>query len=128
MKQTDLPITMNNGLVIRRAVERDTEQLISFNAVQHADDPEAPSEMISEWARDVFSGQHPTSSIDLFYVVIDPTRDRSSAAGGRIVSSMGNLPQTWCYNGISFPVGRAEMVATDPEYRRKGLIQKQFDL
>lgn len=46
---------------------------------------------------------------------------------GKIVSSTILIPQTWTYAGIPFGVGRPEMVGTDPEYRRRGLVRAQFD-
>ena len=38
------------------------------------------------------------------------------------------IPQTWTYAGLPFGVGRPEMVATDPAYRRRGLVREQFDM
>jgi hypothetical protein len=37
------------------------------------------------------------------------------------------LPQVWRFDGIEFAVGRPEMVVTDPEYRRRGLVRALFD-
>ena len=40
---------------------------------------------------------------------------------------MNLISQTWTYNGIPFKVGRPEIVGTDPEYRHRGTVRKQFD-
>ena len=38
------------------------------------------------------------------------------------------ISQTWSYRGIPFDVGRPELVATDPAYRRRGLVRRQFQV
>ncbi|HEX6785989.1 MAG TPA: GNAT family N-acetyltransferase, partial [Acidimicrobiales bacterium] len=47
-------------------------------------------------------------------------------ATGRIVSSVLLIAQDWSYAGVVVPVGQPELVATDPAYRRRGLIREQF--
>ena len=41
---------------------------------------------------------------------------------------MNLIPQTWSYEGIQFQVGRPELVGTDPDYRKRGLVRAQFEL
>ena len=41
---------------------------------------------------------------------------------------MNLISQTWSYAGIPFKVGRPELVGTDPEYRKRGLVRAQFDV
>jgi len=36
--------------------------------------------------------------------------------------------QQWAYEGISFTIGRPEMVATDTAYRNRGLVRAVFEL
>ena len=38
------------------------------------------------------------------------------------------IRQTWEYEGIAFPVGRPEIVATMPDFRNRGLIRAIFEL
>ena len=38
------------------------------------------------------------------------------------------ISQTWAYGGMPFKLGRLEFVATEPDYRRRGLVRKQFDV
>ena len=45
----------------------------------------------------------------------------------KIISSLCLISQTWADDGIPFKTGRAELVATDPDYRRRGLVRKQFE-
>jgi hypothetical protein len=55
-------------------------------------------------------------------LVVEDTHTR------KLVSTTCLIPQTWTYAGIPFGVGRPEMVATDPEYRRRGLVRAQFEV
>jgi hypothetical protein len=67
------------------------------------------------------SGGHPTCAADDFTLVEDTRR-------GIIVSSLCLIPQIWSYGGIKLAAGRPELVGTHPDYRRRGLIRRQFDL
>ena len=67
------------------------------------------------------SGDHPTCKASDFTVVEDTKT-------GKIVSSLCLISQTWTYSGIPFKFGQPEFVATEPEYRRKGLVRKQFEV
>ncbi len=48
--------------------------------------------------------------------------------GGRIVSTIALISQTWTYDGIPFDVGQPELVATDEAYRRRGLCDLQMEV
>jgi predicted N-acetyltransferase YhbS len=48
-------------------------------------------------------------------------------ASGRIVSSCGLLAHRMVLDGVEFPGGQVEYVATDPEFQRRGLVRAQFD-
>ena len=65
--------------------------------------------------------QHPTFKVDDFLIVED-TRTR------RIISSLCLISQTWSYGGVEFGFGLPELVGTDPAYRRRGLVRRQFDV
>jgi GNAT superfamily N-acetyltransferase len=47
--------------------------------------------------------------------------------GDKIVAATCLIGQTWEYDGIAFDVGRPELVASDPDYRNRGLIRALFD-
>jgi hypothetical protein len=115
-------LDLGDGLLIRRATPADTEALVAFNADVHRRSPaDPPDEGIGAWTRDLMERPHPTFRIDDFLVV----EDRRS---GAIVSSMNLISQTWSYGGIPFGVGRVELVGTHPDYRRRGLVRRQFEI
>jgi hypothetical protein len=117
--QQDIIRNLGDGLVLRKAGPSDTEELASFLADVNRHVPFSPS--IAIWTRDLVERPIPTSSPTDFTIVQD-TR------AGKIVSSLNLISQTWSYAGIEFGVGRPELVSTDPEYRRRGLIRQQFEV
>jgi GNAT superfamily N-acetyltransferase len=113
---------LGNGLILRNATFEDADELAIFNSNIHKDPgQEEPNEFIDAWVRNLMTKPHPTLKPTDFTVVLDKTT-------GKIVSSMNLIPQTWSYEGIEFEVGRPELVGTDPEYRRRGLIREQFNV
>lgn len=113
---------LGDGLILRRSTPADAEALAAFNAQIHSDEgPEKPDERVGMWARDLLERPHPTFKVGDFTVVED-TR------AGKIVSSLNLISQTWSYGGISFGVGRPELVGTLPEYRNRGLVRIQFEV
>jgi GNAT superfamily N-acetyltransferase len=103
---------LGDGLLMRPASLNDVEPLAAFQA-RNMHFPMGFH--IREWMR----GDHPTNSIDAFTIVED-TRT------GEIVSAACLIPQTFQYDGIPVRAGRAEAVATEPAYRRRGLVRAQF--
>jgi hypothetical protein len=118
----DLPYDLGEGLVLRFATPADAEALAQFNGHIHGHErPDHFDPMVAAWTRDLCSERHPTigpSNVTL----VEDTRT------GKVVSSMCLIPQTWTYAGIPFGVGRPEAVGTDPDYRRRGLVQMQFEV
>jgi hypothetical protein len=113
---------LGNGLILRRVTPVDAEELVAFNARIHSEaGPEEPDERVAAWVHDLMTQPHPTTGVDDFIVVEDTAKKM-------IVSSMNLIPQTWSYAGIEFGVGRPELVGTDPQYRRRGLVRAQFDV
>ena len=110
---------LDGGLLLRRATAADVEPVVEFNAMIHGA-PGPPDQSIGTWARDLLTRPHPTFGDGGFLVV-------QEEAGGRIVSSLNLIPQTWSYAGVPFGVGRVELVGTLPEYRRRGLVRRQMD-
>jgi Acetyltransferase (GNAT) domain len=110
---SQMPVSCGDNLVLRLACPDDVAELIDFNT-------RIFDERITDWTADVAGGRHPTVQANDFTVVED-IREK------KIVSSVCLISQTWSYGGIPFQVGRPELVATDPEYRRRGLVRKQFD-
>ena len=108
-----LPASCGDDLVLRLARPDDADALVELNTRVFDD-------RVTHWTADLASGRHPTVQAGDF-TVVENTRDKT------IVSSLCLISHTWHYDGIPFPVGRPELVATDPEYRRRGLIRKQFE-
>jgi len=113
---------LGNSLVLRRATLADTEKLVEFNSKVHSDlGPEKPDTRVGVWTRDLMTKAHPTFHPEDFTIVEDTT-------DGKIVSSLNLISQTWSYSGISFGVGRPELVGTLPEFRNRGLVRAQFEV
>ncbi len=112
-----LPRDLGDSLTLRWATPDDAEAVAQFNLAMHSDPP-GEEKFLYHWTHDLMRGDHPTTKADDFTVVTD--------ADGRIVSSLNLISQTWAYDGIPFAVGRPELVATLPEYRRRGLVREQM--
>lgn len=115
----NLPQTLDEGLVLRLATLADIEELVDFNVGVQLAENEAP-EPLRILTLDLMSGRHPTTTAADFVVVED-------IKAGKIVSCACLIPQAWVYEDIPFPVGRPELVGTDPAYRRRGLVRAIFD-
>lgn len=111
---------LDETLILRRSTPDDLEPLMAFNARIHSDS-EQPDQKVAAWTRDLMNGSHPTFSPADFTIVEDTT-------SGRIVSAANLISQTWTYAGIPIKVGRPELVGTDVEFRRRGLVRAQFDM
>jgi GNAT superfamily N-acetyltransferase len=116
-----LPRELGDGLVLRAGRLDDGAELADFNGTMHADEG-LPASMLAEWTRDLFELPHPTFRPDRDVTVVEDT------AAGRIVSALFLIPQVWSYAGVPVKVGQPELVATHPDYRRRGLVRAQFDV
>jgi hypothetical protein len=114
-----LPRDLGGGLTLRRSTRADVDCLAAFHSTIFSEPPVVgPDPLIAEWVRDLLLSAHPTVGEDGFLLVED--------AEGKIVSSSVWISQTWTYEGIPFKIGRPEIVATEPEYRGRGLVREQF--
>lgn len=113
------------GLILRSLSEgfaSDRENLSKFYVdtfVEAYGDDEA---VLGPWVDALIAGNHPAMTDDDVWVVVNP------AEGDRIVSALLLIPQAWRYDGIEVGVGRVELVGTNVEYRRKGLIRELMDV
>lgn len=112
---SQIPIDLGDNLKLRFATLDDVDALAEFNARLHEDVNIDPN------IRDLMLGDHPTCKASDFTIVEDTKT-------GKIVSSMCLISQTWTYSGIPFEFGQPEFVATESEYRRRGLVRKQFEV
>lgn len=113
---------LGGGLILRRSTREDTEALVDFNARIHYEREDGKrDERIGAWTRDLMEQAHPTFKDRDFTIVED-------ISSGKIVSTMNLISQTWSYAGISFGVGRPELVGTLAGYRNRGLVRAQFEV
>src|SRR5690242_6095588 len=94
-----LPRDLGAGLTLRWATPADTEAIADHNVRYLSDNPAEPEEELRHWTRDLMRGDHPTTAARDFTVVVD------EHAGGKIVSSICLISQTWAYADIPFKVG-----------------------
>ena len=115
---------LGNGLVVRWSTPVDTDDIIYLVSTVFRDGPdEPPNAALTALFRDVMSGHFPpTRAGDV--AVVEDTRRREH----RLVCCTCLWRLTWDYEGIPFVVGRPEIVATDQEYRRRGLVRAVFEL
>ena len=118
---TEYPIRkLGDGLILRHATPGDEESLVKFNLAIHGEG-DWDEKGLEAWTRDLISGDSPTFKPDDITIVED-------TATGEIVSTCCLISQTWTYDGIPFKVGRPELVGTNKEYRRRGLVRQQFEV
>jgi len=112
--------TLEDDLIIRHGTQADGEALAKFNRGIHGED-EWDGKGVADWTLDLMSGEAPFFAPGDFTIVEDTQT-------GAIVSSCCTISQTWTYAGIPFKVGRPELVGTLPDFRRRGLVRKQFEI
>jgi hypothetical protein len=113
---------LSDGLALRWSTAADADGLYRLYSHVFRDNAESPLNTdIAAYADDCLSGRHPLIGPGDFALVED-TRN------GTIVSATSLLAQSWEYEDITFGVGRPEVVATDPEYRNRGLVRAIFEL
>ncbi|MGN6814314.1 MAG: GNAT family N-acetyltransferase [Thermomicrobiales bacterium] len=114
------PRDLGHGLRLRWSTPDDTERVAEFNSLAFRDRPEeSPYVTLAAHTRAMMQGRISVVGPHDFVFVEDTTR-------GAIVASMNLMRQWWDYEGVVFPVGRPELVATDPTYRKRGLIRALF--
>jgi hypothetical protein len=115
-----LPLDLGDNLRLRFATSTDDEQLIdlAFRALDESDE-DLPA--VRAFMQDFVEGKFPLLRYDDFTVV-------ENTHTGAIVSSMCLMSEIWRYGGVPFKMGRPEIVMTDEDYRRRGLIRTQFEV
>jgi len=121
-RNTTILRDLGDGLIMRHSTPADASNLAEFNARVHSENgPDQPDWKVAAWTRDLLERPHPTFDVGDFTIVED-------TASGKIVSSLNLISQTWSYAGVTFGVGRPELVGTLPEYRNRGLVRAQFEV
>jgi GNAT superfamily N-acetyltransferase len=115
---------LGNGLILRWSTAEDTEnivQLVGMVFRSKVDDP--PNEHLTREVRLLMRGDHPLMGPGDFAVVEDTRKE-----GNPLVACTCLWRQNWQYEGIPFGIGRPEIVASDPNYRHRGLIRALFEI
>src|SRR5688500_9256663 len=112
-------IALGDGLVLRPGRPADAPAVaeLVMTAPGAQGEPETGGDI---WVRDLMERPHPTMSAADVLVV----EETGSSA---LVSTLNLIPQTWTYGGVPFGVGRVELVATRPDYQRRGLVRRQME-
>lgn len=113
---------LGDGLLLRWSTAADTERLTTFYGQAFRRSEQAPpSTRLLSLVPEMMSGRSPLVEPEDFALVED-------TATGAIVAATVLLKQAWEYDGIRFPIGRPEIVASLPDYRRRGLVREIFRL
>ena len=115
-----IPLNLGDGLTLRWATPADNEQLVEL-AFHALDEDDADYPFVKIFAQDWADGRFPLLRHEDITVVEDENT-------GKIVSSMCLFSEIWRYGKTPFMVGRPEMVMTYADYRRRGLVRKQFEI
>ena len=120
MNILQLPKTLDENLTIRWATRADNPQLVEL-AFQTLDEGDENAPFVQIYVQDWVDGKFPILRHEEMTVVVD-TRTK------KIVSSMCLFSETWRYGETPIKVGRPELVMTHQDYRRRGLVRKQFEI
>jgi len=108
---------LGDGLVLRWSTAADTANIAEL--VERVFGEEGLSSEIHE----LMSGKNPLMGSSDYGVVEDTHKE-----GNPLVACTCLWHNHWEYEGIPFAVGQPEIVATDPEYRNKGLVRALFEM
>jgi hypothetical protein len=113
---------LGGGLVLRWSKAADVENIGQLYSYVFRGKPEDPlNHTMNAWTHDLMGGRHPLIDPGDFALV-------ENTDGGGVVAATCLIRQTWEYEGIAFPAGRPEIVATLPDFRNRGLIRAIFEL
>ncbi len=122
MADDDYHRDLGDGLVLRWTTPQDLDRVVALYEHVFRQNPEAPlNPSVAFWTRDMFSGRHPNIGPRDF-AVVEHTRS------GALAACTCLLRYTCRYEGVPFGFGRPELVASLPEYRRRGLVRAIFSL
>lgn len=115
---------LGDGLVLRWSTAEDTENIAQLAAFVFREKEDEPlNEHMIHVVRRLMRGDHPFMGPGDYGVVEDTRRE-----GNPIVACTCLYQHTWYYEDIAFPLGRPEIVATHPDYRKRGLIRALFEM
>lgn len=115
---------LGNGLVRRWSTATDEEKIGQCLAIVFRPGPDKPlNQGVINETQVMFSANFPLMGPGDWALVEDTTLPERP-----VVACLCCWSHCWSYGGIPFGVGRPEMVATRPEYRKRGLIRALFEM
>ena len=115
---------LGDGLVLRWSQAEDTEQIAQFVGRIFRSKEDAPDNIfLANLVRDLMSGRTTVMGENDYGVIQDTSKE-----GKPIVATVCLQRQTWLYEGIPFVLGRPEIVASEPAYRKRGLVRSIFEM
>jgi GNAT superfamily N-acetyltransferase len=115
---------LGDGLILRWSTAEDMENIAQLVGLVFRDKADAPpNEFLANAVRRLMRGDHPVMGPG-DYALVEDTRKE----GNPLVAGICLQRQDWEYEGIPFRMGRPEIVASDPAYRRRGLIRTLFEM
>lgn len=115
---------LGDGLILRWSTIDDAEEIVYLTSMVFRNGPNDPPNMATAMLmQETMTGRYPPMGAGDVAVVED-TRRREH----RLVCCTCLWRMTWDYEGIPFEVGRPEIVATDIDYRNRGLVRAVFEL
>jgi hypothetical protein len=115
---------LGNGLIRRWSTAADQPKIAAcMGGVFRDRADEAPNRRAMDVARVLMQGDFPFMGPDDFAVVIDANQPEQPVVAYTCLWRL-----RWNYAGIPFSVGQPEMVATNAEYRNRGLVRALFEM
>jgi len=115
---------LGNGLVLRWSTAADTKNIADMaGLVFREKESDPPNEGMNHEIYELMSGKHPLMGSGDYGVVEDTQK-----AGNPIVACTCLWRNLWEYEGVAFGMGQPEIVATDPQYRNRGLVRALFEM
>jgi GNAT superfamily N-acetyltransferase len=115
---------LGDGLVLRWSTGEDTEKIVQLVSHVFRSSAEEPANSrLGDTVRRLMRGDHPLMGTGDYGIIEDTSKE-----GQPIVACTCLWRQDWQYEGIRFQIGRPEIVASDPHYRRRGLIRALFEM
>ncbi|MEM7128279.1 MAG: GNAT family N-acetyltransferase [Chloroflexota bacterium] len=115
---------LGNGLSLRWSTEDDKEKIAHLLGMVFRENADEPfSAAMADWAALCARDDFPFSGPNDWAIVEDHNKPESP-----VVACTCLWSHQWRYADIPIGVGRPEFVATDPDYRNRGLIRAIFDL
>ncbi len=115
---------LGSGLILRWSTVADTENIAQLVGLVFRDkESDPPNRFVSSEVHELMSGKNPLMGPGDYGVVEDTRKE-----GNPIVACTCLWRNHWEYEGIPFDMGQPELVATDPNYRNKGLVRALFEM